>query len=849
MKKLLLITVMSLLMMQAWANPVDELLERIDKGASAKFRTELVKSDRDFFELDQQGRKVVVRGNTWVNIASGVNWYLKYYAGIHLSWNQMQAKLPAVLPVVKTKERHETDLTLRYDFNYCTFSYSMAFWDWERWEREIDWMALHGVNLPLAVVGEECVWRNMLLKLGYTEEEVGKFIAGPAFLAWWEMNNLEGWGGPLPLSWYQRQEKLQKQILARMKRLGMHPVLPGYSGMVPHDAKTRLGLNVADAGLWNGFQRPANLLPTDARFAEIAKLYFDELTRLFGKADYYSMDPFHESADDAAIDYAKAGEAMMQAMKRVNPKAVWVTQGWTENPRPAMVDGMKTGDLLVLDLFSECRPMFGAPSIWRRAEGYKQHQWLFCLLENFGANVGLHGRMDQLLDNFYNVECRTERLEFPTGLQTGSKQISNSSADSRAVANSTLSTLNSTLRKGIGFTMEGSENNPVMFELMSELPWRPEKFTKEDWIKNYVRARYGILSPLTSDLSPLEQAWLILAQTIYNCPAGNNQQGPHESIFCGRPSLNNFQASSWSKMKNYYDPASTLEAARLMNSVAEKFRGNNNFEYDLVDITRQALADQARKQYQHVIADYKAFAIGDFRKSSQRFLDLLLMQDRLLGTRSEFRLGHWTQAALNCGSTPEEKALYEWNARVQITTWGNRYCADTGGLRDYAHKEWQGLLKDFYYVRWKTYFDALAAQMEEQTKPQPDLLGGGPNANKTSAELMSMARPQEVKIDWYALEEPWTLRQNPYTAEPVGNPVDIAKEAIELMFNSSFACLRIQGVQGVQGVQDKCLQSPQIQIYGKVKGLRYCPKLLELLVYKEQAELAKVKMFNNQCSM
>jgi alpha-N-acetylglucosaminidase len=744
MKKLLLTAIVTLISMQIWANPVDELLERIDKGASAKFKTQLVKSDKDFFELDQQGKKVVIRGNTWVNIASGLNWYLKYYAGIHLSWNQMQAKLPAVMPAVTKKERHETDLTLRYDFNYCTFSYSMAFWDWARWEKEIDWMALHGINLPLAIVGEECVWRNMLLKLGYSEEEVGKFIAGPAFLAWWEMNNLEGWGGPLPLSWYDRQEKLQKQILARMKQLGMHPVLPGYCGMVPHDAKEKLGLNVADAGLWNGFQRPANLLPTDERFSEIATLYYNELTKLFGKADYYSMDPFHESNDDPSIDYAKAGEAMMQAMKRVNPKAVWVIQGWTENPREAMVDGMKTGDLLVLDLFSECRPMFGIPSIWKREEGYKQHQWLFCLLENFGANVGLHGRMDQLLDNFYSTDY-------------------------------SLFTNHYSLRKGIGFTMEGSENNPVMFELMSELPWRPEKFKKEDWIRSYVKARYGVEDP------NIERAWLILVRSIYNCPAGNNQQGPHESIFCGRPTLNNFQASSWSKMKNYYDPANTREAAKLMNSVAEKYRGNNNFEYDLVDITRQALADQARLQYQRAIADYKAFARDEFESDYRRFLSMLLAQDKLLGTRSEFRLGHWTQDAINAGVTPEEKRLYEWNARVQITTWGNRYCADTGGLRDYAHKEWQGLLKDFYYVRWEAYFKALSAQMKAQTGPQPELLGGGPNATKTAAELFQMALPQEVKLDYYAIEEPWTLRQNPYSAAPEGSPVDVAREVMDLI--------------------------------------------------------------------
>jgi alpha-N-acetylglucosaminidase len=323
--------------------------------------------------------------------------------------------------------------------------------------------------------------------------------------------------------------------------------------------------------------------------------------------------------------------------------------------------------------------------------------------------------------------------------------------------------------------MEGSENNPVMFELMSELPWRSEKFKKEDWIKGYVKARYGTDDP------NIQRAWSMLARSIYNCPAGNNQQGPHESIFCGRPSLNNFQASSWSKMKNYYDPVNTREAAKLMNSVAEKYRGNNNFEYDLVDITRQALADQARLQYHRTIADYKAFARSEFESDYRRFLLMLLAQDKLLGTRSEFRLGRWTQAAVSCGATPDEKRLYEWNARVQITTWGNRYCADTGGLRDYAHKEWQGLLKDFYYVRWKTYFDALAAQMSDQMKPQRDLLGGGPNATKTAAELFQMALPQEVKIDWYAIEEPWTLQQNSYTSAPEGSPVDVAREVMELL--------------------------------------------------------------------
>lgn len=696
------------------ANPIHDLLERIDTGASKKFSIELRKEEQDFFELDQRGKKVVVRGNTYVTIATGIHWYLKYYAGIHLTWNNMKAHLPDILPPVSQRERRETNLTLRYDFNYCTYSYSMAFWDWERWEKELDWMALHGINLPLAAVGQECVWRNVLLRLGYTRQEVNDFIAGPAFMAWWAMNNLEGWGGPNPDAWYDKQEALQKKILHRMKELGIKPVLPGYSGMVPHNADQKLGLNITKGDLWNGFTRPAFLQPTDPRYTEIARIYYEEQQKLFGKADYYSMDPFHEAENAADADFDAAGKAIMAEMKKVNPAAVWVVQGWTENPRPEMIKNLRQGDLLILDLFSECRPMWGIPSIWKREKGYEQHDWLFCLLQNFGGNVGLHGRMDQLLQNFYLTKNNPL-----------SKQL-----------------------KGIGLTMEGIENNPVMFELMCELPWREEKFTKEEWIKGYCKARYGVKDP------DIEAAWALLIDGIYNCPQGNNQQGPHESIFCGRPSLNNFQASSWSKMQNYYDPTVTAQAAQLMAKVADKYRGNNNFEYDLVDITRQAIADRARIVYHHTIADYKAFDANSFKHNSRHFLQLLLMQDRLLGSRSEFRVGRWIEMARDKGTTNEEKDLYEWNARVQITTWGNRFCADEGGLRDYAHKEWNGLLRDFYYNRWSAYWQTLQ-----------DVLDGKPL----------------VTLDYYAMEEPWTLDKKPYHSASEGDPIDLAREAIKMI--------------------------------------------------------------------
>lgn len=710
MKKFLCLISLFLLGVTLYASPITGLLERIDKGASRKFVIERLKGEKDFFELDQKGNKVVVRGNNYVSIATGINWYLKYYAGINLSWNGMQADLPEVLPPVLKKERHETDLKLRYDFNYCTFSYSMAFWDWKRWEQEIDWMALHGINLPLAMVGTDVVWKNVLEELGYTREEINAFIAGPGFQAWWLMNNLEGWGGPNPDSWYERQEELQKRILKRMREYGIEPVLPGYSGMVPHNAKDRLGLNVADPGRWNGYPRPAFLQPTDPQFERIAALYYREMTRLYGKASYYSMDPFHEGGNTSGVDLEAAGKAIWKAMKQANPRAAWVVQAWGANPRPQMIRNLPAGDMVVLDLFSESRPQWGDPaSSWYRKEGFGQHDWLFCMLLNYGGNVGLHGKMAHLIEEFYKAKD---------------------------------SSFGKTL-KGVGMTMEGIENNPVMYELLCELPWREQRFSKDEWLEGYLKARYG-----KSD-SQVSQAWMLLSNTIYNCPAASTQQGTHESILCARPSWKAYQVSSWSEMSDYYDPADVIRAAGMMVDAAERFRGNNNFEYDLVDIVRQAVADKGRLMYRVLVDAYKAGDRELFKLSSDRFLRLILMQDRLLATRPEFKVGRWLESARNLGSTEEEKDWYEWNARVQITTWGNRVAADDGGLHDYAHREWNGLLRDFYYLRWKTWLD-------EQLKSFED---GQPKA-----------------IDFYALEEPWTLKHNSYASEAEGNPVDIACE-------------------------------------------------------------------------
>lgn len=91
-------------------------------------------------------------------------------------------------------------------------------------------------------------------------------------------------------------------------------------------------------------------------------------------------------------------------------------------------------------------------------------------------------------------------------------------------------------------------------------------------------------------------------------------------------------------------------------------------------------------------------------------------------------------------------------------------------------------MKDFDYVRRATYFKALADQMRDNTQPNGDALRWWVlNANKTESELFSIALPKGPEIDWYAIEEPWTLRHNTYTSAPESDPIEMAKKVMRFL--------------------------------------------------------------------
>ncbi len=648
------------------AQALEALVERVcGPGARGAIEVEVDTAlagpgGREAFVISARGGRPLVAGSTLSAATAGLGWYLSHHALRPVSWQRPRLSLsPADLPAPPGEERHEADVPLRYCLNYCAHSYSMAFWDWERWERELDWMALRGVNLVLVTEGADWAWEQALAELGAPEDEARGFAAGPAFQAWWLMGNLSGWGGPVPGWWAQGRRGLARRMALRMAELGMEPVPPGYSGLFPRGLARRLGWEWADTGTWCGFPRPATLLPGTEGFARAAAAYYRALAQVWGQARYYSIDPLHEGGLPGGLDLPGLYSALWQALDQASPGAVWVAQGWNENPRPEALAQAPQGRLLVLDLFAEARP--GWPG------GYGGHPFVYCMLHNFGGRTGIFGRL--------------------RGTMLGWRQ---------ALAQAPPGQL-----RGIGAAPEAIETNPALYDALYELPWGGEADPAR-WLDHWVEARYGRRPAPPQAL----RAWRALGASALDCPTG--QQGASEAVVCARPSLGAGRVSEWGTCELFYDPDSVALAARLLLSLAGELSGPE-YDHDLCDAARQALTDRALGLLRSAGQARGGGRRADYEQARDTFLSLILDLDRLLSLHPAFALGGWTEqarrAALGAGGGEAGADWAEGQARALITVWGPPTAAVA--LHDYSAREWGGLLRDFHYPRWERYFRAL----------------------------------------------------------------------------------------------------------------------------------------------
>lgn len=655
------------------ASPIDDLALRIAKPFAKNIIFEKISSNRDTFELENNQGKLVIRGNNYNSMAYGLNYFLKYYCNTSVSWYKNdKIKLPVEMPLLGRKITGQARVRDRFFLNYCTFGYTMTWWNWEDWERLIDWMALNGINMPLSTTGQEAIWYKVWQKMGLSDQQIRSYFTGPAYLPWHRMANIDHWNGPLPKSWLDNQLALQKLIVKRERELNMKPVLPAFSGHVPATLKTQFpGAKITDLGTWGGFSKEYYshfLDPLDPLFKKIQTSFLEEQTKEFGTDHIYGADPFNEvtppSWDPEYL--ATAADVIYKSMKSVDPKAEWLQmtwvfyfmrKEWTNERIKSFLQAVPQGKMKLLDYYGE------NTEVWKLTDSFFGQPYIWCYLGNFGGNTMLVG----------NLKTVEERME--NAFINGGANLS-----------------------GVGSTLEGFDVNPIMYDYVFEKAWSTGKTDVNEWVKHWADRRLGTKN------NTVQNAWGQMLKEIYQSVPSLGQG----VLINGKPTLKGY--GNWTtKPKINYENTELLDIWGKLLSVHQKHSGT--FDYDLVNITRQCVSNYFLTLRDDFTEAYEHKDLPAMRDKRKQMLNLIDDVDKVLTTQPSMLLGKWIGDARAIGTAIEDKDYYEKDARMLLTVWGG----ELRSLNDYANRGWAGLTKDFYKKRWEMFLDEVISGAENGT--------------------------------------------------------------------------------------------------------------------------------------
>lgn len=623
-------------------------------AAAARFAFESLPpkaGEPDVFEYEASGGKVTVRGTSPTALTRGAYDYIKDHglgmavrSGARIALDKPWPDAP--------KTRVGTPFAFRHHYNAVTFGYQTPYYGRAEWSRELDWLAIHGYDMPMVAVATEAIAARVWKRIGLTQAEIDDFVVGPAHAPWLRMGNIRQVDAPLPQDWHRDQIALQHFILTRMGELGMTPVVQSFAGFVP-DAVTRVepGVTLHDTN-WNGGfkkdRRPRGIMPDTTLFAKITKLYMEEYMKEFGPMKYWLVDSFNEmdlpktgkSKEDMLAGY---GADTIRAIRAAKPDAVWAIQGWmfgyqshiwTPAAVKALLSRVPDDAMLVLDYANDYA------TNWPKFDGFYGKPWVYGFVPNMGNKTAYTGKLD----------------------------------DYATLAGSMLKSDKRGRIAGFTASGEGMDNNEVVYELLSDVPWSPGASADLDpWLRKYCENKYGACPPA------MTLAWKLLRQSAYSGLTPHPTYGWQHLAFGGGNTNRN---------------AKFDDAARSFLSCYDELKGSALYRNDAVEIAALMLSGKADLRFG--IAR-KALDAGDITAADAAFASgcrLLEETDRLLASHPIDRLDRWIAEARAHGDTAALKHYYEANAKRIITIWGPP-------VNDYAARVWSGLIRDFYLPRMK----------------------------------------------------------------------------------------------------------------------------------------------------
>jgi alpha-N-acetylglucosaminidase len=619
-----------------------------------------------------------VRAATVPTLLYGVTHYLREVARLDISTNGLSLGRPGlVLPAPQAGIDLAAPYRWRYALNENTDGYTTPYWDDARWQREIDLLALSGVNAMLLERGTDTVYYRTFLEAGYDDAAIRAWITQPAHQNWQLMGNMCCFLGPISPGLLAKRAASARRLAAMLRELGIMPVLMGYYGVVPSDFAARHPeAHVVPQGKWNGFERPGWLDPRDPWFERLAEAFYRHERELLGSSLLYDMQVFQEGGDNGDVPLAPGARAIQAALARAEPAASWMLMAWLGNPRSELLAAVDRDKLLIADIEQ------GRTIHDDRDARFQGAPWLFGGLWEFGGRTTLGAPL-------YDYARRLPRMATRRGSGI----------------------------RGIALYTEGLDTNPLAFALYTEMAWHREPVALANWVRDWAARRYGGDDPRAL------RAWELLLANPYSMRADHEdlhgeRDAPHDSLFTAEPSLATTHAATWSPPAARYPLRALQPAFAELLQAAPARRASDTWRYDVVDVGRQLLANESRVLLPRIKAAFEAGDRKTLQSLAAEWLRDMDLQDKLLATNEHFLLGAWLARVPPWAGSEAERAVLEQDARSILTSWGEREASQAGGLHDYANRDWAGLVGDYYRGRWQRFFASLDSALARHAQPE-----------------------------------------------------------------------------------------------------------------------------------
>lgn len=638
------------------------VIERFTEGKHPPIKLQLQQDDGAvWFETEVKEGVLHITGSSNVALCRGFYEFVKEHGWGIFCWNGTRCELPDKWSD-ETKRKVTSVVPYHYYMNVCTFGYTTPYWDWERWQKEIDWMALHGINMPLALVGNEAISARVWKKFGLTDEEINNYFTGPAHLPWMRMGNISHHDGPLTANWHHQQLALQHRILKAMRELGMYPICPAFAGFVPKDIKRLYPDLKLGETIWGKHFHNWMISPESPLFLEMGKTFIQEWEKEFGVCRFYLADSFNEMeipfppiGTKERYDMLRLyGDRLYQSIRAGNKDAIWVMQGWMLGydrkiwePRTleALLEKVPDDKIILLDLAANYNKYeWKNECNWDYYKGFFNKTWIYSVIPNMGGKNTFSGCLDFFANNRLTV------LQSP----------------------------NKGRLCGYGMAPEGVESNEMVFELITDAEWKNEPMDVGEWLKTYSQNRYGRTD------AHLDVVWNEMRRSIY-------------AKYVSHPRFNWVYRPGTVRKGSVNVNPHLYKAVELMLEWSKKQDMNALQKADLIEWTMIYAGQKMEVLINQVQDALYENRIDEAKRRFALFKVLGVKLDRLLTLHPCHRAELWVERARKAGVTSKEKEHYEENAKRIITVWGPP-------VDDYSSRVWSGVIRDYYIPRWEQWF-------------------------------------------------------------------------------------------------------------------------------------------------